>query len=184
MNIILKQIRRTKNDIVYTPKSVALKMIDMCNITPDMKVLDPCRGGGVFYDNLNCHKDYCEIDEGKDFFDETKKYDLIIGNPPYSIWDKWIEHTMKLTDKFCYIFGTYNFTDKRVRDIINNGYGVTHFHLLKIDWWFSPSYIVVFEKNKPSLISVEPKRINCESCGRRCKRGQKGFSMNECSMIK
>ena len=44
-------------------------MIDMCNIQEGMKVLDPSKGGGIFYDNLpdKCIKDYCEITENKDF---------------------------------------------------------------------------------------------------------------------
>ena len=44
--------RTTKNDVIYTPKPVALLMIDMCDIKEGDKVLDPSRGGGVFFDNL------------------------------------------------------------------------------------------------------------------------------------
>lgn len=176
--------RTSANDIIYTPKPVAIKMINMCDITKNMTVLDPCRGGSIFYDNIpECKKDYCEIEEGKDFFDYNKRVDLIIGNPPYSLWDKWIQHTMELTDKFCYILGCFNFTDKRLRDIINNGYGVTKFHLLKIDWWFSPSYLILFEKNKPSIITVEDKCILCDICEKRCKRGRNGNSHNTCTNI-
>lgn len=170
------------NDIIYTPLSVAKKMIEMCDITEDMTVLDPSKGGGVFYDNLpKCKKDYCEIKENKDFFKYDKKVDLIIGNPPYSIWDDWINHTMKLTDKFCYILGCFNFTDKRIRTILNNGYGITKFHLVKIDWWYSPSYLIVFEKNKNSIITVEEKGVLCDICGKRCKRGRAGNSHNTCT---
>ena len=55
-------------------------MIEMCNIQEGMKVLDPSKGGGVFYDNFpnNCIKDDCEIDGGKDFLNNNKKYDLIL----------------------------------------------------------------------------------------------------------
>ena len=61
----------------------------MCNIQEGMKVLDPSKGGGIFYDNLpdKYIKDYCEITENKDFFNNYEKYDIIIGNPPYSLWD-------------------------------------------------------------------------------------------------
>jgi hypothetical protein len=175
--------RSTANDAIYTPLYIARLMIDMCDIKTEMNVLDPSRGEGVFYNNLpDCNKEYCEITEGLDFFNYTKRVDLIIGNPPYSLWDKWLAHTMTLTDKFCYIFGVYNFTDKRINEIIEKGYGITKFHLLKVDWWFSPSFIVVFEKNKPSIITVEPKRIYCDICntGKRCGRGQKDVGMNKC----
>jgi hypothetical protein len=177
-----RKLKNNSNDIIYTPKPVALKMIDMCDIKDNMTVLDPSKGGGIFFDNLpKCNKEYCEITEDKDFFKCEKKYDLIIGNPPYSLWNEWIHHTMKLTNKFCYILGSFNFTDKRIRDIINNGYGITKFHLVKIDWWYSPSYLVLFEKNKPSIITVEEKRILCDICNSGCKRGRAGHKMNECT---
>ena len=175
--------RKTAFDAIYKPKSVALKMIDMCDLKEGDTVLDPSYGGGIFYDNLPeyVNKEWCEIDKGKDFFEYDKKVDCIIGNPPYSLWNKWLDHTIKLTDKFCYIFGNLNFTDKRIREIIDKGYGITKFHLLKIDWWFSPSYLVVFEKNKPSIITIEPNRVFCEICNKRCKRGLNGNSPNECT---
>ena len=105
-------------------------MIKLCKTKKGSKVLDPSKGGWVFYDNLptNCIKDYCEISENKDFFNYNDNVDLIIGNPPYSLWDKWIEHTMKITDKFCYILGCFNFTDARVRKILNNGFGIAKLH--------------------------------------------------------
>ena len=178
-----RKIKQNSNDIIYTPKPVAIKMIEMCNIQEGMKVLDPSKGGGVFYDNLpdNCIKDYCEITDDKDFFNNYEKYDLIIGNPPYSLWDKWIEHTMKLTNKFCYILGCFNFTDARIRKILNSGFGITKLHLLKIDWWYSPSYIIIFEKNKESIITVAPACILCDICNSRCSRGRKGNSHNACT---
>ena len=182
---IIRTLKKSSNDIIYTPMPVALKMIEMCDIKDGDKVLDPSRGCGVFFNNLptNCIKSYCEITENKDFFNETERYDLIIGNPPYSLWTKWLDHTMKLTDKFCYILGCFNFTDKRVRDIIDKGYGITKFHLLKIDWWFSPSFLILFEKNKPSIISVEPLRIYCDICNnKKCKRGRNKNNANTCTI--
>jgi hypothetical protein len=177
------KLKKNSNDIIYTPKPIALKMIEMCEIKEGSTFLDPSKGGGIFYDNLPsiCIKDYCEILENKDFFKYNKNVDLIIGNPPYSLWDRWIEHTMKLTNKFCYILGFLNFTDKRDRNILNNGFGITKIHLLKIDWWFSHSYIVIFEKGKESIITVEPKCILCDICNGRCKRGRAGNHANICT---
>ena len=179
------KLKTNSNDIIYTPKPVALIMIKLCKIKAGSKVLDPSKGGGVFYDNLptNCIKEYFEITENKDFFNYTDNVDLIIGNPPYSLWDKWIEQTMKLTDKFCYILGCFNFTDARLRKVFDNGFGITKIHLLKIDWWFSPSFIVIFEKGKKSIITVEPKRILCDICNGRCKRGLAGNNPNKCTNL-
>jgi len=185
MSEIVRNIK--PNDVIYTPKLVAKIMIDMCDIKETDSVLDPSKGGGVFYDNLPpCEKHYCEITEDKDFFDYNNKVDLIIGNPPYSLWSKWLEHTVKICDKFCYIFGVYNFTPFRLEKIFDAGFIITKFHICKVDWWFSPSFIVLFEKGnlENSIISSTPKRIMCE-CGIRCKRGQKTkdkkYGMNECS---
>ena len=179
-----RKLKTNSNDDIYTPLPVAKLMIEMCNIKEGDKVLDPSLGEGVFYNNLpECNKSYCEIKLGKDFLECNEKYDIIIGNPPYSIWNKWIEHTMELTNKFCYILGCFNFTDKRVRDILNNGFGLTAFHIAKIDWWYSPSYICVFERDKQSLISVSPSRVLCDVCGGRCKRGRNGNSPNTCTNI-
>jgi len=174
----------TKNDIYYTPLPVAKRMIEMCNITPEMKVLDPCLGKGVFYDNLpECNKNWCEIEKGKDFFNETEKYDLIIGNPPYSLWNDWLDKTMQLTDKFCYIMGSLNMTPQRLGRIINSGFGITQIELIKIDWWFSASYLVVFEKNKPSIMTANPLVYFCDICKTRCQRGKNGNDVNTCYFV-
>jgi hypothetical protein len=174
--------RKEANDRIYTPKPVALKMIEMCNLKEGDTVLDPSYGGGVFYDNLPeyVNKEWCEIDKGKDFFEYDKKVDFIIGNPPYSILNKWLDKTMDLTDKFCYILG-FNLTDTRLKKITERGYGITRMHIIDIDWWFGHSFIVLFEKNKPSIITAEPIKIICDICCRRCKRGRLGNKPNDCS---
>ena len=95
--------RKTANDVILTPKKLAEDMIKLCNIKSTDKVLDCSLGKGIFYNNFpECNKDWCEIEKGRDFFEYTKgkKYDWIIGNPPYSLWDKWLEHTCEITDKF------------------------------------------------------------------------------------
>ena len=83
--------RKVANDVFLTPLPLVLKAIEMSSITPEMRVLDPCRATGNFYNNLPpCKKEWAEITEGKDFFDFKDKVDLIIGNPPFSIWNKWL----------------------------------------------------------------------------------------------
>tara|TARA_R110000824_G_scaffold5516_7_gene25509 strand:+ start:714 stop:1313 length:600 start_codon:yes stop_codon:yes gene_type:complete len=182
------------NDIVYTPLSVAKLMIDLCDIKPNDKVLDPSRGAnGIFFNNLpECNKDYCEITEDKDFFTYDKPVDIIIGNPPYSLWTKWLKHTITLNPKkFCYIFGVYNFTPPRLQKIFDAGYKLTTLHIIKVNWWFSTSFICVFDKcDKDSVISITPKSVLCE-CGNNhhiCRRGRtykgKKIGANECFIIK
>lgn len=180
------KIRKTKNDIFYTPLPVALKMIEMCNIQEGDKVLDPCRGGGIFYNNLpnTCIKSFCEKTEDIDFFKDNNFYDVIIGNPPYSMWSDWIKHTVTITNKFCYIFGAFNLTTHRMNEIKKYNFTITAFHIIQIDWWMGLSFLIVFEKNKPSLITVEDKVILCDICNTRCRRGRSGNSPNICTFIK
>lgn len=185
MNSIANKIksRQKPNDVIFTPKHVAELMINLCDIKVDDKVLDPSRGGGVFYDNLpSCKKDWCEITEGIDFFSVSGHYDLIIGNPPYSMWNKWLDKTMELTNKFCYIFGVMNLTTTRLNRIYEKGFVIKKFHIIKIDYWFSHSYIVLFEKGEPyeSIIDFTGKTFKCDICGTRCGRGQKNKSFNKC----
>ncbi len=182
------QTRQKANDVIYTPKKLAIEMINMCDIKQTDKVLDCSLGGGVFFDNFpESDKDWCEIEKGRDFFEYTKgkKYDWVIGNPPYSLWNKWLEHTCEITDKFCYIFGVYNLTPSRLGRIMDKGFGITKITLCKVEWWFSPSFLVVFEKNKENIIKNIRDTYPCDICGKKCRRGRKHkgkiYGMNECS---
>ena len=151
---------------------------------PDMSVLDPCRGAGVFYNNLpKCKKDWCEITEGRDFFEYKEKVDLVISNPPFSMWNKWLDHTCEITDRFCYLIGAMNLTDHRIRELHKNGFGITAIRWVRVDWWFSHSLIILVERNKPSVITVSDVIHVCE-CGKRCGRGRNGNSPNICYPIK
>eukprot|EP00732_Lithocolla_globosa_P004261 Lithocolla_globosa_v1_NODE_3842_length_1558_cov_16.637326.p1 type:complete len:191 gc:universal NODE_3842_length_1558_cov_16.637326:121-693(+) len=185
MNAIANSQKKAKHDLIFTPPSVAQLMIDMCSLRDGQTVLDPCRGDGAFYNLFpsNVQKEWFEIAEEKDFFDCKEHFDWIVGNPPYSMWDKWLEHTMAITDNFCYLFSFLNFTPNRLKKIYGKGFGLTKLHIVKVDWWFSQSIIAVFEKGKPSIVSVEHKTVQCE-CGKRCGRGRNGTSYNVCNQTK
>ena len=62
--------RDSPNDRWETPISLAKILIEMADIQKNDHVLDPSRGGGVFFDNFlpECRKDWCEITEDKDFY--------------------------------------------------------------------------------------------------------------------
>lgn len=88
------------NDKVYTPVNIAKHIISYLPIKAGDTLLEPCKGKGAFYDNFpaDCSKDYCEIDEDKDFFEYNTKADWIITNPPYSIFDAFVKHCFDLAD--------------------------------------------------------------------------------------
>jgi hypothetical protein len=66
------------------------------------RILDPCRGNGVFYDRLP-GADWCELQAGRDFFEANGPYDWIVGNPPYSIYGKWLRHSMEIAENVLYL---------------------------------------------------------------------------------
>ena len=88
---------------------------------------------------------------------------------------------MELTDKFCYIIGCANLTGKRLRTIMNNGYGLTKMHIMNISGWFMTTYICIFEKGKESIITVSPKAISYDISNCRCGKKCTGFPRGECS---
>lgn len=89
------------NDVVMTPVPVAKDIIQY--FSPKGRILDPCKGDGAFFNNLPEGSDWCEITEGKCFFSNEEKYDWIVSNPPYSIFDKWLVHSLNVADNIVYL---------------------------------------------------------------------------------
>lgn len=102
-------------DKVYTPANIAKHIIDSFSISG--KVLDPFKGKGAFFDNFpeNVEKDWCELDEGKDFFQYNEMVDWIVSNPPYSIFNDVLEHSFKLSDNIVYLIPINKLTSSFTR---------------------------------------------------------------------
>ena len=96
-----KTDKQNQTDKVMTREDVAIKIIEHFN--PTGITLEPCKGGGSFYNNIKCEKDWCEIDENKDFFNYDKKVDWIITNPPYSIYDKFLLKSFEVSDNIVFL---------------------------------------------------------------------------------
>jgi len=149
--------RETANDVFDTPISLAKLLIEMAEIKESDRVLDPCRGTGIFFDNLPpCRKDYCEITEGKDFFDYHESADVIIGNPPFSQLKQWLEHSAILCPrKICYVLGCLNLTPQRVSFLKRHGYKLTKIHLTTVVGWFGNILCVVFDKEGDDCMTYD-----------------------------
>lgn len=102
MQNLLFPLEGNPKDVVYTPEWVAIDMIDF--FKPTGKILDPCKGNGIFLKHLPPNTEWCEIREGRDFFNYHIKVDWIIGNPPYSMYAKWVYHSMQIAENFAYLF--------------------------------------------------------------------------------
>ncbi len=94
---------KAKNDLVYTPLPIAKKIIDLFEI--EGTVLDAFKGNGAFYEQYPdwVEKDWCEIRQGRDFFDYIERVDWIITNPPYSIFDEVLKHSFEIADNVVYL---------------------------------------------------------------------------------
>ena len=62
-----KSRKTTPNDVIMTKPETAKWIIDY--FKPTGTILEPCKGDGAFYNQFEGDKDWCEIREGKDFFD-------------------------------------------------------------------------------------------------------------------
>lgn len=89
--------KATAADTVYTNVDTAKKIIDYFN--PQGSILDPCAGRDAFFSNYkNTDKFRCEIYEGTDFLKWERPVDWIITNPPYSIYDIFLEKCFYISD--------------------------------------------------------------------------------------
>ncbi len=151
--------RKKANDVFITPPELAKKHIDMIEFNEDDKWLDPCRNDGSYYNNFPTeNKDYCEILEQKDFLEYTGDVDIIIQNPPYSLMNKWIEKNIELNPRvISFLIGIGNLTTKRIETLEHAGYGLTKMKMLKVYSWYGMSVLVVFEKEKESIIEFDRK---------------------------
>ena len=135
------QLNPNKNspdkDIVYTPEPLAIDIINHYN--PTGKCLDPCRGDGAFYNNL-VNADWCELSQGRDFFDYKDHVDWIITNPPWSKMREFLSHGMTIADNIVYLTSINHYTTKRrLRDMLSAGFGIKEFFCIETPKCFPQS---------------------------------------------
>ena len=128
---------KPSQDVVYTPAYLAKNIYDYFN--PSGKMLEPCRGSGVFYNLMPPDADWCEIDEGVDFMDYEGKVDWIITNPPWSKVRQFYEKAFEIEAENVVFLMNINAVTTRARLNLmwNNGYGIVKFLCFdnpKKDW--------------------------------------------------
>lgn len=110
------------DDVVMTPIDLAERLVN--HFKPQGKGLEPCKGTGNFLRFLK-KADWCEITEGRDFFDYHEKVNYIFTNPPWSKIRPFLQHSMELAENIYFLF-TINhlWTKARLRDIQQQGFGI------------------------------------------------------------
>ena len=118
-----------KNDVVFTPDNLAKMICGMFPITG--KVLEPCKGEGAFLRYLPDGTDWCEITEGKNYYDYRGKVDWIVTNPPYSDFDRFLDHSFELADNIVLLVPIAKIFKSMgtIRKIFNYG-GIVSCHFL------------------------------------------------------
>lgn len=112
------------NDNVQTPPELGKKIINHYN--PTGKILEPCRGNGLgFYQYMPTDALWCELTEGKNFFDFDEKVDWIITNPPFSKLRHFLEHSMSISNNIVFLCLVPNaFYRARIELSRKHGFGI------------------------------------------------------------
>ena len=164
------QKRENPNDVFITPDTLVQEHFEL--VEPYLKaieitypgntlVLDPCSHGGraeprKYYDKFKENKydvDWCEITKGRDFFEYQGRCgedlpDAIVGNPPYSLIDAFLDKSISLNPKIIsYLIGFSNITTKRLEKMEKAGYTCVEFHLTKVFKWYGMSLLIVWVKD-------------------------------------
>lgn len=136
MNKPYSKKRRTKNDIVYTNPDFARKLVDY--FKPTGFCLEPCVGSMNIYNELPNPKDWCEIQQGKDFltYDPPQHVDYIISNFPWS--SKALRpiaaRSCELADNVIHLIRLHNLlgTYARHKDYLQHGHKLKE--IIVVNW--------------------------------------------------
>lgn len=121
---------KERNDLVQTPIVVARMLAE--HFKPSGRILEPCKGEGNFLKVLPLDTEWCEILEGKDFFDYSGKVDWIITNPPFSKIRKFMQKSMGVADNIVFLMTINHLWLKaRLRDIFEKGFGIKEIVIFK-----------------------------------------------------
>lgn len=116
------------SDVVFTPDDVARHVVQ--RFEPYGTILDPCKGNGAFLKHMPT-AEWCEIREGRDFFDWKSPVDWIVSNPPYSVFSDFMRHSMSVARNIVYLIPVnkvYN-SDRMMREVWEWG-GVPEIHVI------------------------------------------------------
>ncbi len=151
----------TSNDVIMTPLELAELIVK--HFQPQGKILEPCKGTGNFLQFLP-NADWCEITEGRDFFNYKTPVDWIITNPPWSKVKDFLIHSMEVADNIIFLI-TINhlWTKARLRAIKQMQFGIKEILLLdtpksfpQMGFQLGAIYLKKDYKGKIKLINQPP----------------------------
>ena len=152
----------------HTNPLMAKYLINRLTFDVGATVLDPCRGAGVFYDNFPDHviKDYCEIEEGSDFFQYSLKVDYVIGNPPFSpkklFWEFHLKAMKVATEGIYWLLNLnclHSMTPKRLKVMNDKGWYIQRQHIVEDSRWFGRYTFIYFSKKQNNNYTFSLKKF-------------------------
>jgi len=158
---LAEQVARDK-DIVMTKPEMAKYLLNTIQLNDGDKVLEPCKGTGSFYNNLpdNVLKDWCEINEGRDFFDYTEPVDIIVSNPPFvprKLFWKFHQHSMDIARREIYwlinLASLNVFTPLRFQEMKDKGWYIQKFTIVSDKRWFGRYCFIKISKTPNDIFT-------------------------------
>jgi uncharacterized protein YodC (DUF2158 family) len=149
--------RASPKDVFYTPLSVVKKHLEGIDARPTDKWFDGFAGQHIYFDNFPTeNKAYTEITEGKDFFAYNEPVDILCSNPPYSIVDKVLEHSVKLNPRIIsYLLLEGKMTPKRIEFLNKSGYSMTGMYMCKVFKWYGMAVAYTFTRSETPTNEVK-----------------------------
>ena len=144
-----------------TPNDLANELIKEIDFKEGDIVLEPFRGEGAFYNNFPDYvdKEWCELEEGRDYKDHQGEFDWVISNPPFRLdtGGKRVNSFYYLLDYYSkrarkgiaflgndYCFGTL--TPNRIKDLQDRGWYLNKVRVCSIKKWRGRYFFLVFTK--------------------------------------
>ena len=98
--------RRSKSDFYQTPYNITRRLLEVEKFKG--RILEPASGAGAIkailkeagYDDVTA---YDLLLNGKDFLTETRKFDAIITNPPFSLAKEFILKACEVAPRFAFL---------------------------------------------------------------------------------
>jgi len=147
-----------------TPDELAKQLILEVDLHDDDIILEPFRGEGAFYNNLPEYvkKEWCEIEDGRDYKDHEGHIDWVISNPPFKL-----EHDRGRINSFWYLIDYYtdrvskgiaflgndncfsSLTPLRIKKLNDKGFYINKIVVCSVKKWRGRYFFIVIDK-KPS----------------------------------
>jgi len=144
-----------------TPNELAKELINHVDLCENDFVLEPFKGEGAFYDNLPnyVNKDWCEIEEGRDYKDYEGNINWVITNPPYmletdksrvnSFWYLIDYYTDRVSKGIAFLGNDRCFstlTPIRIKKLNDKGFYVNKIVVCNVKKWRGRYFFIIISK--------------------------------------